>query len=75
MSETESDATWQVVEVTGIGIGELWFESVRDGLSQRQAERRAQKQDSYIAIPETDEMPEDWGQQFLDGELETDPYA
>jgi hypothetical protein len=64
-----------VVEVTDIGIGELWFESIRDGLSQRQAERRARKQDSYIAIPETDEMPEDWGQQFLDGELKTDPYA
>jgi hypothetical protein len=75
MSTPESDAAWQVVEVTGIGIGELWFDSVRDGLSQRQAERRAGKQDSYIAIPETDEMPEDWGQQFLDGELKTDPYA
>jgi len=66
---------WQVAEVTGIGVGELWFDTVADGLSQETAERRASRSDNYIAIPETGEMPDDWGKQFLKGELEDDPYA
>lgn len=68
-------SAWQVAEVTGIGVGELWFDTVADGLSQDVAERRASHSDNYIAIPETGEMPDDWGEQFLNGELEDDPYA
>ncbi len=66
---------WQVAEVTGIGAGELWFETVDDGLSQRSAEIQASRADKHIAIPETGEMPDDWGEQFLNGELESDPYT
>ncbi|ELY96524.1 hypothetical protein [Natrialba taiwanensis] len=68
-------ARWQVAEGTGIGIGELWFDTVADGLTQRAAEDRARGVDNHVAIPEPTEMPEDWGEQFLNGELEDDPYA
>lgn len=68
-------AQWQVVEVTGIGDGELWFETVADGLSERPAQLRANKDQRYIAIPEPQTMPDDWGEQFLAGELEDDPFA
>lgn len=71
----DGDQHWQVVEVTGIGVDELWFDAVDEGLTQRAAEDRATGVDNHIAIPETGEMPDDWGQQFLDGELEDDPYA
>lgn len=65
---------WQIAEVTGIGAGELWFETVESGLSQDSAERKAQLEERHIAIPEN-ELPDDWGKQWLDGELEDDPYA
>ena len=68
-------SNWQVVKVTGIGVGELWFETVADGLEQSEAETRAGRRTKHIAIPELGEMPEDWGEQFLAGELEDDPYA
>jgi hypothetical protein len=65
---------WQVAEVTGIGLGELWFDVVEDGLTKRRAQNRAGGVDRYIAIP-MNELPDDWGDQFLNGELEDDPYA
>jgi hypothetical protein len=68
-------SAWQVAEVTGIGVGELWFDTVADGLTQDAAETRARRKENHIAIPETGEMPDDWGDQFLNGELEDDPYA
>lgn len=68
MSDTES--VWQVVEVTGIGHDELWFDVVEDALTKRRAQRKASGADEYIAIPEN-EVPDDWGDQWLDGELES----
>jgi hypothetical protein len=66
---------WQIVEVTGIGHGELWFEVVEADLSKRDAQRRAARgEEEHIAIP-MDEVPDDWGDQWLNGELEDDPYA
>ena len=73
MSGTERG--WQLVEVTGIGIGELWFETVADGLTQQSAESRASRRDKYLAVPEPAEGPDDWGEQWLEGELEVDDYA
>ena len=75
MSSDGTGRGWQVVEVTGIGIGELWFETVADGLRQDTAESRAARQDNHIAIPEPAEMPEDWGEQWINDELEVDDYA
>ena len=74
MGEDSTAETWQVAKVTGIGVGELWFDAVETGLSQNSAERKAQREESHIAIPEN-ELPDDWGQQWLDGDLEDDPYA
>ena len=66
---------WQVVEITGIGHGELWFDVVEDGLQERDAQRQAARSEpQYIAIP-MNELPDDWGEQWLNGELEDDPYA
>jgi hypothetical protein len=69
-----AESVWQVVEVTGIGHDELWFDVVEDGLTRGRAQRKASGADEYIAIPEN-EVPDDWGDQWLDGELESDPYA
>jgi len=65
---------WQVVEVTGVGSGELWFDVIETGLTKRRAQNRAGGVDRYITIPMND-LPDDWGEQFLNGELEDDPYA
>ncbi len=73
-SEEHADATWQVARVTGIGAGELWFDQIEGGLSKREAQCKADNGENYIAIPEN-ELPDDWGEQWLDGELESDPYA
>lgn len=42
---------WQIVEITGVGIGEMWFEVVDDSLSQESAEQRADQRDRYVAVP------------------------
>ncbi|USZ73772.1 hypothetical protein [Natronosalvus halobius] len=44
---------WQVVEITGVGIGEMWFDVVADELSQDVAERRAGQRDRHVAVPMT----------------------
>ena len=70
----DKDGLWQVAEVTGIGTDELWFDTVEDELTKRRAQNRAGGVDRYIAIP-MNELPDDWGEQFLNDELEADPYA
>jgi hypothetical protein len=45
------DDHWQVVEITGVGLGELWFDEVADELTQREAERRASNRERYVAVP------------------------
>jgi len=74
MAQSHSEG-WRVVEVTGIGVGELWFDAVSDGLSKTRAERKARNEARWIAIPEQSDRPEDWGEQWLNGELEVDDYA
>lgn len=70
----DKDGLWQVAEVTGIGADEMWFDTVEDELTKRRAQNRAGGVDRYIAIP-MNELPDDWGEQFLNDELEADPYA
>jgi len=42
---------WQVVEITGVGLGEMWFNVVSEGLTQRQAETRSANRDRHVAVP------------------------
>jgi len=42
---------WQVVQVTGIGHGELWFDKVTEEVTHRRAEELARKEPDYIAVP------------------------
>jgi hypothetical protein len=49
--EASKDRHWQVVKITGVGLGEMWFDEVADGLTQREAERRASKRERYVAVP------------------------
>ena len=53
MSDTSTGGAdhWQVVEISGVGIGEMWFDVVRDGLPQDEAERRAGRRDRYVSVP------------------------
>ena len=69
-----SEQNWQVAKVTGIGKDELWFDVVEDDLGKQQAHHRARGSERYIAIP-MNEVPDDWGEQWLNGDLEDDPYA
>jgi hypothetical protein len=69
-----SDQNWQVAKVTGIGKGELWFDVVEGDLGKKQAHHRARGSERYIAIP-MNEMPDNWGEQWLNGDLGDDPYA
>lgn len=50
-NEDSKDSHWQVVKITGVGLGEMWFDEVADELSQREAERRAGKRERYVAVP------------------------
>jgi hypothetical protein len=45
------DDHWQLIEITGVGLGELWFDVVADELDQRTAERRASNRERYAAVP------------------------
>jgi len=65
---------WQVVEVTGVGSGELWFDVVDNDLTKRRAQNRAGGVDRHMAIP-MNEVPDDWGEQWLNDDLGDDPYA
>jgi len=50
--KSESGANhWQVVEITGVGLGEMWFDEVADELTQREAEHRAANRERYVAVP------------------------
>ena len=53
MSEQDDGGTdhWQLVEITGVGLGEMWFNKVADDLTQREAERRASNRERYVAVP------------------------
>jgi len=42
---------WQVVEITGVGLGEMWFDVVAEELDKRTAERRASNRERYVAVP------------------------
>jgi len=42
---------WQLVEITGVGIGELWFDVVADELDQATAESRADRNERHVAVP------------------------
>ncbi len=57
-----------VARVQGVGLGELWYEKVRDGLTQRQAERRAQREPDLIAIPTPYDPTEEERSRFWDSE-------
>jgi len=46
-----NDAHWQLVEITGVGLGEMWFDTVAEDLHQDEAERRASNRDRYVAVP------------------------
>ena len=46
-----SDAHWQLVEITGVGLGEMWFDTVAEDLTQDEAERRASSRERYVAVP------------------------
>ena len=48
---TRTDAHWQVVEITGVGLGEMWFDVVQDDLTQQDAQRRAERRDRHVAVP------------------------
>lgn len=43
---------WQVIEIDGVGIGELWFDVVDDGISRSEAEKRARTRPRLVAVPE-----------------------
>lgn len=66
--------SWQVVEVTGVGNGELWFDVVEQGLRRPEAQAKAGRNERHIAIPEPSEQPDDWGEKWLNNELEVDDY-
>jgi len=42
---------WQVVKITGVGLGEMWFDPVKENITQQKAERRASKRERYVAVP------------------------
>ena len=42
---------WQIVEITGVGLGEMWFDVVADELSRDDAESRASRQKRHVAVP------------------------
>jgi len=46
-----SEDHWQVIEVTGVGIGELWFDTVDQDLSQQAAEQAAERNERWVAVP------------------------
>lgn len=48
---TDGTGYWQVVEITGVGIGEMWFDVVDDELPQDTAETRADSRDQHVAVP------------------------
>lgn len=50
---------WQVVRVTGVGLGELWFDGVTTEVSQERAEELARKEADWIAVPIPYEPTED----------------
>lgn len=50
ISGTE-DRHWQVVEVTGVGIGELWFDVVQEELDRETAESKASMAERRVAVP------------------------
>jgi hypothetical protein len=49
---------WQVVEVTGVGFGEMWYEIVVDGVPRDVAESRANRRAFHVAIPMPSRGPE-----------------
>jgi hypothetical protein len=74
MSESDTDH-WQVVEITGVGIGEMWFDVVAEDLSQETAEQRADQRDRYVAVPmpydpdippEIGQVVDDYNRQVID---------
>lgn len=50
-SDKSERAHWQVVEITGVGLGEMWFDEVADDLTRDEAERRASKNERHVAVP------------------------
>jgi len=42
---------WQVVKVTGVGIGELWFDGVTTEVSEERAKELARRERRWIAVP------------------------
>lgn len=48
---TDDEAYWQVVEITGVGSGEMWFDVVADELSQDDAETKADQDERHVAVP------------------------
>jgi len=50
-TRSDDDGHWQVVEITGVGLGEMWFEVVADELSRDDAETRASRQERHVAVP------------------------
>jgi hypothetical protein len=49
--DTSGTKHWQLVKITGVGLGEMWFDQVADELTQREAEQRAANRDRYVAVP------------------------
>ena len=47
----DSENHWQVVEITGVGLGEMWFDVVADELSRDAAETRASRHERHVAVP------------------------
>lgn len=50
VADTPPERNWQVVEITGVGIGEAWFDQIRYGLTKSQAQDKAKKRDDWVAI-------------------------
>ena len=42
---------WQLVEITGVGIGEMWYDLVEDELTENNARRRAARNKDWHAVP------------------------
>lgn len=65
---------WQVVRVTGVGLGELWFDVEHKRLTQNQAEDEARRADDLIAIPMSYDPTDEESREILGGGKVVDDY-
>lgn len=51
MSQDIQTDRWQVVEITGVGMGEMWFDVVKSTLPKYRAESLASREARHVAVP------------------------